>query len=176
MQVVKNCLFAFSPQDKGIMVKTCLTGLILLFGLAHSSAQCPNGWKTYDTSCYLFGHTSYSFHESQLFCLHFGANLVNIESSIENAFIRGELMTLKAPRHWIGLTDEVSEGIWTLYPSEKVATFLDWSHWSQPNDGIYANCAAFFAGDHDYHWVDEPCGREFNPICEMPVNHPHIVG
>ncbi|KAH3752126.1 perlucin-like protein isoform X1 [Dreissena polymorpha] len=161
------------------MVKTFLTGLILLWGLAHASAQCPNGWKTYDTSCYLFGHTPYSFHESQVFCLHFGASLVNVESYYENMFIRGELVTLKAPQHWMGLTDEVTEGIWTFYPSEKVATFLDWSHhlidWPQPNDGLRGNCAAYFE-EHDYHWVDEPCSREFNPICEMPVNHPHIVG
>ncbi|KAH3753996.1 hypothetical protein DPMN_188653 [Dreissena polymorpha] len=54
---------------------------------------------------------------------------VNVESDAENTFIRGFLMTLKANRHWIGLTDEVNEGIWTLYPSaEEAPPFLDWSN------------------------------------------------
>ncbi|KAH3716970.1 perlucin-like protein [Dreissena polymorpha] len=164
------------------MVKTYLTGFILLLGLANARAECPDGWTIYAHNCYLFGHTPYSFHESQNFCVHFGASLVNVESDAENTFIRGELMTLKAPRHWIGLTDEVNEGVWALYPSEEVATFLDWSHdpvWPQPNDGLNANCVAYF-NDHDYHWVDEPCNNHFNPICKMPVpvngNRPSVVG
>ena len=65
------------------------------------------------------------------------------------------------------MRDEVSEGVWTHYPSETPAGFLDWGA-KQPNNGRVSNCAAFWKS-FGYHWVDEPCAeRQFKPICEMP--------
>ena len=71
-----------------------------------------------------------------------------------------------APNHWIGLTDEVLEDIWKLYPDEITAEFTDWGS-GQPNNGLDSNCGAIWES-FDFHWVDEPCNaRSFNPICEV---------
>ncbi|KAH3748403.1 hypothetical protein DPMN_182848 [Dreissena polymorpha] len=89
----------------------------------------------------MFGHTPYTFLDAQRHCEHYGARLVSIESSAEYNFIRGFLMILSDSKHWIGLTDETTEGTWNYYPSEQTANFLNW-HPSQPEQGTGANCAA----------------------------------
>ncbi|KAH3716973.1 hypothetical protein DPMN_059709 [Dreissena polymorpha] len=77
-------------------------------------------------------------------------------------------------RHWIGLSDENHEGNWTWYPSEKRAEYTDWDR-HQPNNGTVSNCGAIVAS-HNYHWVDEPCSRQFMPVCELIDDQLIIVG
>jgi len=66
------------------------------------------------------------------------------------------------------MRDEITEDLWTHFPSETPMTFLDWgtSPAVQPNNGRASNCGAYWAS-FDYHMVDEPCWKNYNPICEM---------
>ncbi|XP_052247472.1 perlucin-like protein [Dreissena polymorpha] len=141
---------------------------------AFCAAVCPNGLVRYGNSYYYFGHTAYNFLDSQRNCKEHGASLVNLETKDEIDFLRGFLMLLGDQRHWIGLSDENHEGNWTWYPSEKRAEYTDWDR-HQPNNGTVSNCGAIVAS-HNYHWVDEPCSRQFMPVCELIDDQLIIVG
>ena len=84
-------------------------------------------------------------------------------------YFRIWIQTILAKKHWIGMRDEVTEDLWTHFPSETPMTFLDWvtSDNPQPNGGSKANCGAYWE-IYDYHMVDEDCTRNFTPICEKP--------
>ncbi|KAH3752121.1 perlucin-like isoform X1 [Dreissena polymorpha] len=139
-------------------------------------AVCPNSWLRYEQSCYHVGHTSFNFLDSQRHCEHYGASLVNLETRDEIAFLRGYLMLLSDQKHWIGLSDEETEGIWKWYPSEKRANVTDWQpNDNEPNGGIAANCAAIWAG-YNYHWVDDSCSERYPPVCELVDEQAVIVG
>ncbi|XP_052761513.1 perlucin-like protein [Mya arenaria] len=133
-----------------------------------------DGWVHYEDSCYLIGHTDLSFIDAQRYCQSHGANLVNLETPKENTFLKGYLSDLKDSKHWIGLTDEITEGVWKQYPSEELVTFTDWGT-HQPNNGKTSNCAAYWES-FGYHWVDEPCTSHYKALCEMPFEAEHIVG
>ncbi|XP_052816504.1 perlucin-like protein [Mya arenaria] len=135
-------------------------------------AQCPDGWTHYGQSCYLFAHEDVDFNAAQKFCEHFGGNLVNIETAEENTFIRGFLSDIKSHIHWIGLTDEVVEGVWKWYPSEVTTAFTDWApNGNEPNQATGANCVVIYDA-YNYHWADEPCtNRAYRAICEIGFEH-----
>ncbi|XP_060590337.1 C-type lectin domain family 3 member A-like [Ruditapes philippinarum] len=136
--------------------------------LAHGPKTCLDGWIFFQNSCYTYGKDDVQFYEAQRYCKQFDAGLVNIESYVENIFLRNFLKELKAPNHWIGLTDVEQEGDWRHYPSLKEVTFFDWGR-HQPNNGRVSNCAAFWES-FQHHWVDEPCTNTFRPLCEMKLN------
>ncbi|KAH3752270.1 hypothetical protein DPMN_186886 [Dreissena polymorpha] len=151
-------------------------GIILLVVFGFSDATCPDGWTRFHSSCYLFGHTAYTFLDAQRQCEHYKATLVNIESREEYNFIRGFLMMICDQLHWIGLTDETTEGTWKYYPSEKIAEFLNWYPGDrEPNEGTRANCAAIYAG-YNYQYADSPCTAQYQSICELADGGVDIVG
>ncbi|KAL4218233.1 hypothetical protein ACF0H5_022969 [Mactra antiquata] len=158
------------------MFKLIQSGIILVLGFDVVYSCCPNGWVTFENSCYFSGHEGLSFQEAGRYCEHFKAYLVNIETPVENIFIKSYLADLKEPKHWIGLTDITIEGIWNYYPSEKAATYLNWSP-GQPDEHKRANCAAVWES-YSYNWVDQPCTEHFRPLCEKPLESEttNIVG
>ncbi|KAL4224131.1 C-type lectin (CTL) or carbohydrate-recognition domain (CRD) [Mactra antiquata] len=148
--------------------------LLCLFTADVVTYDCMDGWTRFGDSCYYFGRNDVTFNDAQQFCEHFHCNLVNIETQTEMAFLRSYLSELKAPTHWIGLTDELIEDVWKLYPSEVNAPFLDW-YPGEPNQGNGANCAAIYE-TFGYHWIDEPCAHHHRAICETPIETDAIVG
>ncbi|XP_060584076.1 uncharacterized protein LOC132740232, partial [Ruditapes philippinarum] len=60
-----------------------------------NTTMCPDGWTYFKNSCYLFASNDLKFYEAQCYCSQFEADLVNIEDSVENEFVRGILMTLE---------------------------------------------------------------------------------
>ncbi|XP_060606176.1 C-type lectin domain family 10 member A-like [Ruditapes philippinarum] len=150
---------------------------ILLLGVQKSAAECPNGWTRFNDSCYSFGHHDVTFLEATRFCSHYNAYLVIIESDAENKFIASVLEELNSNRHWIGLTDEIVEGTWKWYSTDKVANYTDW-YPGQPDLGGRANCADILSSaPYAYHWLDDDCTSKFRPICERGLDtETSIVG
>ncbi|KAL4223584.1 CD209 antigen-like protein [Mactra antiquata] len=148
----------------------------LYIGARFCSAVCPNGWTRFEQSCYFFGHHDETFKDAERTCASYGAYIVAIESSTENTFIGSMLTQLNSNRHWIGLTDEVIEGIWTWYHNGERATYTDW-HPTQPDRGADSNCANILStAPYAYHWLDDTCTSQFRVICEKEDNQGEIVG
>ncbi|XP_053383092.1 perlucin-like protein [Mercenaria mercenaria] len=151
-------------------IETKLTEMKKLLEAQNSSAEvflsdCPNEWIRYHNSCYFFGKKDVEFREAEIICEGYEATLVNIGSELEYSFIKSQLQERKAPKHWIGLTDENVEGEWRLYPSGPLANFIIWGK-AQPEQGRLANCVAIWE-TYEYKYVDEPCtNRNFRPLCE----------
>ncbi|XP_053386383.1 perlucin-like protein [Mercenaria mercenaria] len=131
----------------------------------------------YHNSCYLFArnHAS-SFTEAEHYCQQHGGHLITIETKNENLFIKDFLRGLKGEYHWLGLTDEMVEGVWKWYTSNRDVTYTDW-YPGEPNShrGTEEDCVVF-SYTEDYRWLDVPCTRSYEPICEIVSDEVDVVG
>lgn len=94
-------------------------------------------YTTVKTSRYLdndyeFIKGKVSWHEAKRICEEKGGHLVVINSLAENDYIINESKDLNLDHIWIGLTDEISKGVWRWITGEKVC-FTDWDD-KQPDN------------------------------------------
>ncbi|XP_064859711.1 C-type lectin domain family 4 member M-like isoform X1 [Oncorhynchus nerka] len=68
---------------------------------------CPDGWQKFNSSWYFLSTETKTWKESREDCLERGADLVIVNSDMEQQFLLG--LNKGA---WIGLTDSVTEGTW----------------------------------------------------------------
>ncbi|XP_053383023.1 asialoglycoprotein receptor 1-like [Mercenaria mercenaria] len=72
---------------------------------------CPNGWVSYNTSCYLFGSDKLNFVAAQAYCQLRGSNLVSLETTDEIAFLKKFMKSIEGEeegmtrRVFLALTD-----------------------------------------------------------------------
>ncbi|VDI68489.1 Hypothetical predicted protein [Mytilus galloprovincialis] len=150
--------------------------IFLILIPAGLTANCPNGWLIYDSSCYLISQTSVDWADSVTFCKAFGSKLVEIESQKEDNFIQ---TTLKhkhehdsAPPHgyWIGLTDVVIQNEWTWIDSGRELSNM-YSHWEkgQPDSRQSENCGILWHST-GFTWHDDFCSDKVAFfICEKEL-------
>ncbi|XP_052761681.1 C-type lectin domain family 10 member A-like [Mya arenaria] len=145
--------------------RTAILGLFLVMLPDLSLAtDCPDGWMAYNASCYLFAHDSMHYVEAEKFCEHLYSHLVRIDTQEENIFLSSFLANIKDPYHWIGLTDDVIEGLWKWHDTDQVATFTNW-YPGQPDGHRNANCASIRAA-LKFKWTDQGCQESYKPLCE----------
>ena len=102
-----------------------------------------------------------SWTAAQSFCRGYGAQLVEIESSVENSIIEDEI-TKVGDQTWIGLTDAASEGAWK-WASGRTPSYINWaSSPQQPNDD--GDCGRIYP-DRD-GWWDGPCDDSWLVLCQ----------
>ncbi|XP_052761682.1 C-type lectin domain family 10 member A-like [Mya arenaria] len=128
------------------------------------ATDCPDGWMAFNTSCYLFAHDNMHYVEAEKYCEHLHSHPVRIDSQEESIFLTSFLADIKDPYHWIGLNDDVIEGLWKWHDTDKVPTFTNW-YPGQPDGHRNANCAIIHASLH-YKWSDQGCQESYKPLCE----------
>ena len=77
--------------------------------------------------------------------------------------------------YWIGLTDELIEGMWLWQSSGIPANYTDWGP-GEPNSYHGDQDCVFYHSGENYMWADINClSSEFRPLCEKrSVTHdPH---
>ena len=68
---------------------------------------------------------------------------------------------------YLGATSFEDNGDWVWASSNASLNFTDW-HGSEPQLGRKENCAAFYS-KFDWQWVNIPCRRSKQFICEIPI-------
>uniref|UniRef100_A0A668RSK8 C-type lectin domain-containing protein n=1 Tax=Oreochromis aureus TaxID=47969 RepID=A0A668RSK8_OREAU len=108
--------------------------------------KCEDGWKQHGGKCYFFSTSKSSWNESSTECITKGGDLVKIDSSEEQSFLRIAIQQ-KIEGYddffWIGLTDSAVEGRWL------------WVDGSPLNEGL-----TFWFSHEPDDWTGEDPGGE----------------
>ncbi|XP_067389713.1 C-type lectin domain family 4 member F-like [Emydura macquarii macquarii] len=95
--------------------------------------KLSKGWKFYSGNLYYFSQGSKSWEEAEQFCVSEDSHLTSISSQAEQDFLFTET---KEANHWIGLTDQGTEGTWRWVDGTEFreeANSGDWES-SQPDN------------------------------------------
>ncbi|XP_072925302.1 C-type lectin domain family 4 member E-like [Hemitrygon akajei] len=126
--------------------------------------ECPFQWTLFGQKCYYFSPNTENWTSSQMFCTSQMGNLVVIDHSDKQAFIKNEI---KASPYWIGLRNSSSDRAWlwvdgTDYPSSE-------KFWSSDEPRSIANSETCATTNRYGNWVARSCSEKVNFICERPV-------
>ena len=135
--------------------------------------KCPDGWKNYSSSCYLFVIPNaqirqMSWEDSRANCRGYGADIVSILDTAEADFIYSQTSVLGNYKFWIGLfrnktTSNPKEG-WVWSDGSSFTNPQQWG-WGEPNNyKNNENCAELFATSKN--WNDNDCSKSFSSICK----------
>ncbi|XP_078374837.1 uncharacterized protein LOC144658301 [Oculina patagonica] len=131
-------------------------------------------------SSYLLFTVRETWSNAQARCRSLGAELVKIESAVENKFLKSTFFALSAGSfgvtYWIGLSDQVEEGKWMWTDGSLLANYTNWGNNNPNNYGGNQNCGHMSIGDFEighhtfygFHgeWNDLECDFELGYICE----------
>lgn len=124
-------------------------------------------------------------------CRSLGAELIKIDSEVENDFIKSTFLTSDGVVYWIGMSDQVQEGTWVWVADgtpgvDDGSVFVNWKlQPQQPNNhNGNQNCAVIIRSswgytlwppstypfyrleNYDAEWNDLECHLPFGYICE----------
>ncbi|KAM7393510.1 hypothetical protein PAMP_020374 [Pampus punctatissimus] len=127
--------------------------------------SCPQNWLNFGSSCYYISSQKRSWDDSRQYCVQRHADLVIINSRLEQAFLMGFTMAA-----WVGMTDREEEGTWIWVDGTPVnKNRLQWAR-GQP-DEAYAgeDCGDLrtminFIGLNDFN-----CTARAQWICEKTL-------
>ena len=140
-----------------------------------TSQKCPESWKEYGNSCYLFVTSRFqirpmSWNDSRANCKRYGADLVSILDSLEADFIYRQTSVLQTETNfWIGLYQNRStndpKGGWAWSDGSNFTNPQQWKQ-GEPNDhlNISENCVAVFS--IDMKWNGNSCSNSYFSICK----------
>ncbi|XP_073770828.1 uncharacterized protein si:ch73-122g19.1 [Danio rerio] len=95
------------------------------------------GWTYNQSSFYYKSNALKSLDESRSDCIARGADLIIINNSEEQDFVK----RMAGSAVWIGLNDTVAEGIWTWVDGSALNNNLSFWASKEPNGGRGENCA-----------------------------------
>uniref|UniRef100_A0A673VZX5 C-type lectin domain-containing protein n=1 Tax=Salmo trutta TaxID=8032 RepID=A0A673VZX5_SALTR len=104
---------------RSVKTETHLSGLCRDTDLGKEQT-CPEGWQKFNSRWYFISTETKTWEESRDDCVKRGADLVIINSNMEQEFLFG-----LNKRAWIGLTDSVTEETWKWVDGTSLTT----SYW-----------------------------------------------
>ncbi|XP_026215276.1 CD209 antigen-like protein C isoform X2 [Anabas testudineus] len=116
--------------------------------------------RYFSGSLYYMSSSEKSWEEGRNDCRQKGTDLVIINSSEEQDFIRGW-----KKQTWIGLTDKQTEGTWRWVDGTVLTTPRFWAE-SEPNNEGDEHCAEIRNYDSQNSWNDVSCNVGKYWICE----------
>lgn len=124
---------------------------------------CPWEWTFFHRKCYYVSKSQRNWNDSVAACQEVDAQLVNVESEEEQAFL-GVISKNKEPA-WMGLSDLKQEGMWQWVDGSPLSdSFRKYWKKGEPNNDENEDCAEFSDGG----WNDNKCGSKIFWICKKP--------
>ncbi|XP_021348139.1 perlucin-like [Mizuhopecten yessoensis] len=154
--------------------------VVLVFIVGQVAADCPNGFVTNGTSCYLFSILQASWIQAMKICTVHGGELATVESAQEEEFLESYIRSVwngwnQTDGIWLGGTDLIVENEWMWAVSkEPFGEFVRWAP-GEPNS-INRNgedCLDLLP-HKNFHWNDENCGSLLNFVCERSLLEGYI--
>ncbi|KAL4239382.1 C-type lectin domain 10 [Mactra antiquata] len=152
-----------------------LSLIIVSIVVGCKATDCPDGWLAYEGSCYLIGADDVHYTEAEHFCMQHNSHLVHVQSAEENNFLKGYFKTfVNGHNYWLGMTDDISEGLWKWNGNDERVEFFNWAP-TEPQDSNNEDCAVFHMS-LNFQWADVQCKSDRRPICEKRETTDVIVG
>ncbi|XP_039876044.1 C-type lectin domain family 4 member M-like isoform X1 [Simochromis diagramma] len=131
--------------------------------------ECEDGWKQHGENCYFFSTRISSWDASRTVCRTQGGDLVKIDSSEEQNFLRTTIQQIRR-YFWIGLTDSAEEGRWLWVDGSPLNERLTFWFFHEPDDWTEEDsdgedCARM----GPMYWFDKSCKAHGRSICEKPA-------
>ncbi|XP_002663014.2 macrophage mannose receptor 1 [Danio rerio] len=126
------------------------------------SLGCQAGWVRYGSYCYMSAIESKTFNEAKQICEQTGANLVDVASRYENAFLIS-LVGLRPEKYfWIGLSNTESPESFRWSNSDKVK----FTHFNVGMPEKHRGCVAMLTGTSAGLWDVLDCNSKQKYICK----------
>ncbi|XP_062309627.1 ladderlectin-like [Osmerus eperlanus] len=141
------------------------TGEVRVSDGADSRSSCPSGWTRYGSRCYLFVRSARTWAAAERYCVHFGANLASVHSSLEYHFLQEVVIreTSDFSPVWLGGSDAVENLVWFWSDGSRF-DYQNWARTEPNNEGGDEECMVMNAGG-EYRWNDIKCGNHYYFIC-----------
>ncbi|XP_062386719.1 C-type lectin domain family 4 member E-like [Sardina pilchardus] len=122
---------------------------------------CPDGWRRLGSSIYFVSTGTMSWSSSRKDCRERGADLVIINSRVEQEFVN----TL-SQHVWIGLTEHNTDSMWKWVDGTQLST----GYWAPGEPNEYRSgedCTVSRSSSGSLNsWNDERCHTEYAWVCE----------
>uniref|UniRef100_A0A8C1UE60 Zmp:0000000924 n=1 Tax=Cyprinus carpio TaxID=7962 RepID=A0A8C1UE60_CYPCA len=123
-------------------------------------------WIFYQFSFYYMSNETKNWTESRQDCLKKEADLIIINSSEEQDFVKNNTVNRE---FWIGVNDSDVEGRWKWVDGSNLTSGF-WAS-REPNGGREENCAVTYLIEHPtlLGWLDVKCNNAYQWICEKSI-------
>ncbi|CAG2218502.1 unnamed protein product [Mytilus edulis] len=130
--------------------------------LGHNFTVLERKWYKHNGHCYYYSEDKTDWFKAENNCRQLGGYMVKFDEKTESDEISSK-RPIKNTHYWIGLSD-LNEGEYRWSYDQTKAIFFPWEHgWGAK--GTNNNCVAFRYGLAE--WVDFPCHRQYQYICEV---------
>ncbi|VDI14474.1 Hypothetical predicted protein [Mytilus galloprovincialis] len=120
-------------------------------------------FEKYNGHCYYFGEDRLSWFNAQRNCQLIGGNLVKIDDSSENSWLKSNTNGAGTGGYWIGLYDLV-EGEFRWTNDQEVVSYKNFRSGKPDNAGGREDCVYLYYNTGQ--WEDYPCKNNLKYICE----------
>ncbi|KAL3871271.1 hypothetical protein ACJMK2_039278 [Sinanodonta woodiana] len=146
----------------------------------HEAAQCGDGWRKFNESCYTFIQMNMSWFAAEQYCQLFGSHLIRIDDHSEFQFIHGVLSELHKKRlregaktssyYWTAGNDIMKEGHWVWTPLNVPILYSAWDDLEPNNIQGNEHCAELVSYRH-FKMNDNNCQQNCFFVCEINRKH-----
>ena len=155
------------------IILTNLMSLVKFLFIVFFNSACPQGWIGNGTSCYkLFTSPELTWENAQEECKKIGANLVKIESSLEEKYLLETAHSRVSRYYWIGLSYSANDWVWKWadgtiwdgYQNRFRDNQRNFTHWSPCTVMHIIKWPSYYYAK----WYLRSCSTRHGYICEKP--------
>ena len=165
--------FSWFPVLVTSIILNNLMSLVKFLFILFLNSACQQGWIGNGTSCYkLFTSPKLTWEKAQEECKQIGANLVKIESSLEEKYLLETGHSSVNRYYWIGLSYSANERVWKWADGTILDGYENWFEDNRPNFAYWSPCTVMHIIKRPSYyyakWYFLSCSARNGYICEKP--------